>query len=488
MLLAALTFLTGLAISRKTEFKQEVSDEGWLLEEQQVLADTLKGLEKEWEQALNEAALIEVKARDEDRGRAAREIIGVRQVSYFTSRKTVHEVVEFPLRGSPPLKPALDQSEGSFILSRTSLFTAIGEGQWIEGLDEPLLYSIATSPDRAVVLTLRSDDVLPIAEEAIRNALTKLPRIIPDGGFRQILTPTQTPLLQDGDQKRSQDAATEAIRQFSRFGSWTIRYWRPRTQSVHYDPGILLGASLLSFALASGGWWAAREQAQALRLAEERVSFVNAVSHELRTPLTNILLSTELVEDELTTPKSKERLQLIKSESYRLSRMVENVLSFARSERKNDQRPPTSQVALEPFITSCIAPFQKSLTRKKINCELRIEEGLQAQINEDLVSQILFNLLSNIQKYARDGAQVWIHASCPKDCLIEVGNSAPLIPEKFRARIFQPFERLDNDISNGTTGTGLGLSISRDLARSLGGDLTLIPSTSETIFRLTLPQ
>ena len=79
-----------------------------------------------------------------------------------------------------------------------------------------------------------------------------------------MLTPAQSPLLQDGDQNRVDDAADEAIRQFSRFGSWTIRYWRPRTQSGHYDLGILLGSFLLAIALASGWWWAAREQAQAL--------------------------------------------------------------------------------------------------------------------------------------------------------------------------------------------------------------------------------
>lgn len=488
MLLAALTFLSGLWISRKTEFQQTVADEGWLLEEQQVLADTLKGLEREWEQALNEAALIESKARVEDQGRAAREIVGVRQISYFSSKETVHEIVEFPIRGATPQKPALSSEEGAFVISPTQIFSSTGKGQWLEGRGDPLLYSLSTKDNHAVVLTLRSDDVLPIAEEAIRDALSKLPRIIPDGGYRQIFTPAQTSLLRDGDQKRAHDAADEAIRQFSRFGSWTIRYWRPRTQSVHYDLGVLLGSFLLSLALASGGWWAAREQAQALRLAEERVSFVNAVSHELRTPLTNIILSTELVEDELTTPKSKERLQLIKNEGHRLSRMVENVLSFARSERGGEKALPTSEIFLEPFTTSCIAPFRAALARKKIECELCIETDTTALINEDLVSQIFFNLFSNIQKYAQEGAQVWVHASCPNDCIIEVGNSAPVIPERFRSRIFQPFERLDNDITNGTTGTGLGLSISRDLARSLGGDLTLKPSSSETIFRLTLPQ
>ena len=215
---------------------------------------------------------------------------------------------------------------------------------------------------------------------------------------------------------------------------------------------------------------------------------MNAVSHVLRTPLTNILLSTELVEDELTTPKSKERLQLIKNEGHRLSRMVENVLSFARSDKMGIEIPPTKSVSLEPFVLSCIAPFQLALSRKRIECDLRITGSASASLNEDLVSQIIFNLLSNIQKYAQEGARVWIQVHCSDYCIIEVGNSAPLIPEEFKSRIFEPFERFDNDITNGTTGTGLGLSISRDLARNLGGDLILKPSSSETIFRLTLPQ
>jgi len=486
-LLAALTFISGLWVSRTTDNHSKMTDEGWLMEEQQVLANTLEDLEEEWEIALTEAAQLESKAKPDAQSWAAREVIGVRQVSYFTPGKTDHKIVEFPAKERTPPRPAFEKNGGDFQISRLTIF-ATDKGQWIDEEGKPPLFSLSTSTDHAVILTLAPEDTAALAEKVLQQALEKLPRAIPPGSLRQIISPTQSTIIENGQTRRATEAADEVHRQFSRFGTWTIRYWRPRVQIVSYDLGFLLGSSILSFSLLAGGWWAARTQEQALHQAEQRVSFVNAVSHELRTPLTNILLSSEMVEEELGDSRSKKRIKVIKNEAHRLSRMVENVLTFARSERTQASPSLKETIELKSFFDSCIDPFRPSFERKRITCIVDITGSSTVIFCEDEVSQIIFNLLSNIQKYATDSTRVWIQVNCADECVIKVGNSSPSIPAESRERIFQPFERLDNDVANGTTGTGLGLSISRDLARNLGGELTLLPSSTETVFQLTLPQ
>jgi len=94
----------------------------------------------------------------------------------------------------------------------------------------------------------------------------------------------------------------------------------------------LLGATVISLT-----YYFYREQSREMREAAQRVSFVNQVSHELKTPLTNIRMYAELIEKD--ADESDERLQryagVIVSESQRLSRLIGNVLTFSRKQRRN---------------------------------------------------------------------------------------------------------------------------------------------------------
>jgi signal transduction histidine kinase len=219
------------------------------------------------------------------------------------------------------------------------------------------------------------------------------------------------------------------------------------------------------------------------------VSFVNRVSHELRTPLTNLLLNTDLALDGLPVEdgKVRRRLGLIREETSRLSRIVDNVQTFARMERGKSE---SSSVACDvgKVVNELRENFAPLFERKSISCEFDCRLIGELPLDRDALSQILSNLLSNVEKYAGESAKARVSISLEnKNVVIEVEDNGPGIPIDARKRVFLPFERVGSRVDEGATGTGLGLAISRDLAEQLGGRLELLPVSKGAKFRLALP-
>lgn len=247
---------------------------------------------------------------------------------------------------------------------------------------------------------------------------------------------------------------------------------------------LTLGLVSLALTLAGLGFYFYRENSRELREAAQRVSFVNHVSHELKTPLTNIRMYAELLQDELPPEQEQElsRLEVILSESRRLSRLITNVLTFNRNQHSTLTLHP-APTNLDDLLRRIVEQFDKSFAEHAIHVELRNEVSDEIGIDSDIVEQILGNLLSNVEKYARSSEKVRIHATLETGMLsIHVEDDGPGIPESERESVFAPFYRVNNELTEGVAGTGIGLSIARDLARLHRGDLTLVPSDRGTHF------
>ena len=281
----------------------------------------------------------------------------------------------------------------------------------------------------------------------------------------------------------------EIFRHVSRFGDWSLYRHYPVKVEVGYRLPVLAGSSFLALLVLLGGIWVAVSQKKSFRIAEERVSFVNQVSHELRTPLTNLLLNTDLALDALPVEggKIRRRLGLIREETSRLSRIVDNVLAFARLER-GKALPQPAPCDLAQVVGELRDNFAPLFERKSIVCDYDNQLPASIVADRDALSQILSNLLSNIEKYAGEGAKARVNLRREKDQIVaEVFDDGPGIPREARQRVFLPFERAGSRIDEGASGTGLGLAISRDLAERMGGRLDLLPSDRGAKFRLTLP-
>ncbi len=220
-----------------------------------------------------------------------------------------------------------------------------------------------------------------------------------------------------------------------------------------------------------------------VREAAQRVSFVNQVSHELKTPLTNIRLYVDLARAS-TAAESGSLLNVVEEETSRLSRMIHNVLTFARQEKK------TLDLHLVPgnlteVVSRVVEHWRPLLEKTGLKVMLRSTAEMHALFDSDAVEQILGNLLSNIEKYATGGSEVIITADKP-GC-IEVRDDGPGIAALDAERIFEPFYRSRNDLTEGVSGTGLGLSIARALAEAQHGSLSLVAGERGAAFILQLP-
>ncbi|MCA9060437.1 MAG: HAMP domain-containing histidine kinase, partial [Planctomycetaceae bacterium] len=164
----------------------------------------------------------------------------------------------------------------------------------------------------------------------------------------------------------------------------------------------LIGMSMASLLIV---WFFLREYAQDMRRAASQVSFVNQVSHELRTPLTNIRMYAELLERDLDQlqdveqpwpglEKSRQRLGVILSEGSRLTRLIANVLTFARHQRKRISIQP-QQVRPDELISDVVERFRPGLEDAGVRIELNRHCTAQMNLDGDVLDQILGNLISN---------------------------------------------------------------------------------------------
>ena len=243
----------------------------------------------------------------------------------------------------------------------------------------------------------------------------------------------------------------------------------------------LLGATVIALAV-----YYYRESARDLREAAQRVSFVNQVSHELKTPLTNIRMYAEMLDRDLDeadeTPRR--RLDVIVSESQRLSRLIGNVLTFSRKQR-SALRLHAARGNVDEVVRQVLDHFEAPLRAKGVELQFRAGAGRDAEFDRDALEQIVGNLLNNVEKYAASATRVDVATTQDGDRVsVTVADDGPGVPPADRDRVFQPFYRVSNKLTDGVAGTGIGLAIARDLAQLHGGDLTLEPSDRGACFRL----
>ena len=278
--------------------------------------------------------------------------------------------------------------------------------------------------------------------------------------------------------------------------SWRLQCFVPASQvNTGSGRGAFLGfaAGMSAFAmtLTALAWLLYRDYSRDMREASQQVSFVNQVSHELKTPLTNIRLYADLLERDLEqvatelSEKPLRRLSIISSEAQRLSRLIGNVLTFARQHRNTLQAQP-AKVDVTELVTQIAERFAPSLQNHGLEVSVTGQSGTVLNLDADFVEQIIGNLISNVEKYGASGKLLTIRTSVTdQEAVIDVIDNGPGIAEHQRAALFRPFSRLSRDL-RASTGTGIGLSITRDLARLHGGDVILKESETGCWFQVRL--
>jgi len=301
------------------------------------------------------------------------------------------------------------------------------------------------------------------------------------------------PVYQWGLHEPAADELPRARRSLSPpLGAWTLVYFVSDSgieAAAASGSALALTAGLLALGLvmAGLGLYFHRESSREIREASQRVGFVNQVSHELKTPLTNIRMYAELLQRRVDPEddRAQRHLGIIVAESQRLSRLIGNVLTFARHRRDALVLRPTPG-CVDETLDDVLAQFRPSLAAKAV--EVRFDRGApdELRFDPDVVTQVVANLISNVEKYASTGEHLIlatrVHGST---ATVTVSDRGPGIPQAHAEAVFQPFVRLDDALTEGVSGAGIGLSLARELARLHGGDLVLEPSAQGASFVFT---
>ncbi|MCU0209066.1 MULTISPECIES: ATP-binding protein [Pseudomonas] len=206
-------------------------------------------------------------------------------------------------------------------------------------------------------------------------------------------------------------------------------------------------------------------------LLNQQRDLLNAVSHELRTPLTRLDFGLALALSEDQPVASRERLQGLVAHIRELDELVLELLSYSRQQNPA-HLPERVEVVLDEFIDSILGSIDDELENPEIVIDVVLECAVERfTLDPRLTARALQNLLRNAMRYCERRIQIGVKV-CAKGCEIWVDDDGIGIPEEQRARIFEPFYRLDRSRDRATGGFGLGLAISRRAVEAQGGTLT----------------
>jgi signal transduction histidine kinase len=253
-----------------------------------------------------------------------------------------------------------------------------------------------------------------------------------------------------------------------------------------------LWASLLSIgaivviALVAGGHLL--RQARITRLKND---FIATVTHELKTPLSSIRLFAESLREGRYKDEAQAAryLELLVKENERLSRLIDNFLSFSRMER-NRRAFEFAEVAPERVVAVVAEVVSDRFGSEDCRFEVDVEPGLPAVMaDSDALVTVLLNLLDNAHKYTGDDKQIALRAYAADGCVcFEVRDNGIGMSRRAVRKVFDRFYQVDSSLSRSAGGCGLGLSIVKFIVEAHGGtiDVDSEPGKGST-FTVRLP-
>jgi two-component system sensor histidine kinase VicK len=211
-------------------------------------------------------------------------------------------------------------------------------------------------------------------------------------------------------------------------------------------------------------------------LDESRREFVANVSHELRTPLTAIKGAAETVrmDPEMDTEMKEYFLDMVLSESDRMTRIVSDLLVLSRLDNKK------TKWSIETFdltqsVRRLIEVMRPNLEEHSHTISFGVEKTLpEITADRGRIEQVIINIISNAIKYTSDGGQIDVKLTANesnKRVKVIVSDNGIGIPEEDVAHLFERFYRVEKSRNQDAGGTGLGLAIAKELVEAHGGSI-----------------
>lgn len=217
--------------------------------------------------------------------------------------------------------------------------------------------------------------------------------------------------------------------------------------------------------------------------------FLATMSHELRTPLSVIIGFSELLNNAALTDKQRKWIENIHSSGKHLLNLLNDVLELAKIEA-GKMHVKVEDFSFRDLCEGVVAIFRQQAENKRLILDCDITEQLPVlRQDPQKLRQILWNLLSNAVKFTPEGGRIQVTAHQEQSELVMVvtDNGIGIGPED-QETVFEKFRQSSQVLTREQGGSGLGLSISKELAKLLGGDITLASTLGQgTVFTVRIP-
>jgi len=226
------------------------------------------------------------------------------------------------------------------------------------------------------------------------------------------------------------------------------------------------------------------------KIERERREFVANVSHELRTPLTTMRSYLEALTDGAWMDKdiAPQFLQVTQNETERMIRLVNDLLVLSKMDSK-DYQLRKEWINFPKFLDHIIDRFEMAKEKNVLFLRDYLNEPILVEIDQDKITQVLDNIISNALKYSPSGGTITVKLVVFHDSLeVKISDQGVGIPKQNIHRIFDRFYRVDKARARNIGGTGLGLAIAKEMVEAHNGHIwaTSIEGKGTTI-HFTLP-
>jgi len=209
-------------------------------------------------------------------------------------------------------------------------------------------------------------------------------------------------------------------------------------------------------------------------LENMRRDFIANVSHELRTPMTSMRgFIDAMLDGTIEEDKRSYYLQIVREETSRLSRLVDDLLDLSRMQ-SGKLSAELTVLDINELTRKSIIKLEQLLVQKNINFETSFDENPSLVLGDsDLLERVLINLLSNAIKFTPEGGRIAVSTEVTASkVIVRVSDNGPGMTEDQIGQVFERFYKADKSRDSKYLGTGLGLSIAREIIRLHGGEIS----------------
>lgn len=227
------------------------------------------------------------------------------------------------------------------------------------------------------------------------------------------------------------------------------------------------------------------------RLERTKADFLSMTTHELRSPMTAMKLQLQLILKEVhgkLTPKQKESLQIVLSNTTRLNELISDFMDVSKLESAK-LKFNFEKINLEGPINTLMEEMRNFMPEKQITLVLTIDKLPAIETDPNRVMQVLRNMVNNAVKFSKKKSKIIVTVRRKQDHIhFSVQDFGRGISKENQKRIFEPFNQGDEKTNKLFGGTGLGTTICKGIVESQNGKIWLKSELGKgTIFNFTLP-